>query len=190
MRNDHRDSIWKLTARICDTLSAFFYQGVIFYVQIACYKESDWNPLSPPNSAEIAWIWIEIYCFYIYIFGVARFIVFHQLLEGVCFKKKSDQSDMNKAINDFIKYEYMNIVWSSLNTVLCIMPIICIFILNPRSGALDLTDSDMSYTVLLTVVCLANILQFALRPRLYYPIKKDKLSSSSKDINYKGKEDA
>ena len=75
--NDHRDSRWKLLARSCDTLSAFFYQGVIFHVQIACYKEHDWIPLTPPRSAEIAWIWIEMYCFYIYIFATVRFIAFH-----------------------------------------------------------------------------------------------------------------
>ena len=131
MHNEHRDSIWKLTARICETLAAFIYQGVIFYVQVACYEESDWNPLTPPDNAETAWIWIEIYCFYIYIFAVTRFIVFHQLLNGVCFKKESEYSDMNKSISDFITYEHTNIIWSSLNTVLCIMPIICIFVLNP-----------------------------------------------------------
>ena len=35
----HRDSVWKLLGRICDTISVFSYQGAIFYVQMSVYKE-------------------------------------------------------------------------------------------------------------------------------------------------------
>ena len=32
MRVRHRDSVWKLFGRVCDTISVFCYQGAIFYV--------------------------------------------------------------------------------------------------------------------------------------------------------------
>ena len=72
---EHRDGKWKLGARFCDSLSAFIYQGAIFHAQVSCYKENNWHPMTPPDSAEGVWIWIEMYCFYIYIFAIARFIV-------------------------------------------------------------------------------------------------------------------
>ena len=52
LRNEHRDSIWKLFARSSETISAFMYQAVIFDAQITCYRESDWNPMTPLGSAE------------------------------------------------------------------------------------------------------------------------------------------
>lgn len=35
----HRDSVWKLFGRVCDTISVFCYQGAIFYVQMSVYNE-------------------------------------------------------------------------------------------------------------------------------------------------------
>lgn len=32
MEIHHRDSVWKLFGRVCDTISVFCYQGAIFYV--------------------------------------------------------------------------------------------------------------------------------------------------------------
>ena len=182
---EHRDGKWKLGARICDSLSAFIYQGAIFHAQISCYKENNWHPMTPPDSAEGIWIWIEMYCFYIYIFAIARFIVQHTLFSGICFKKTKDKSDMNKVIHDFLTYEYTNLIWSSLNTVLCIMPLICLFVINRKlPDDLDLDNSKMSYAILLVVVCLANVFQFAFKPRLFYPVFKKKLfiKSESSDL--------
>ena len=39
MEITHRDSVWKLFGRICDTISVFCYQGAIFFVQMSVYKE-------------------------------------------------------------------------------------------------------------------------------------------------------
>lgn len=39
MRIRHRDSVWKLFGRVCDTISVFMYQGAIFYVQMTVYNE-------------------------------------------------------------------------------------------------------------------------------------------------------
>ena len=87
---------------------------------------------------------------------------------------------MNKVIHDFLTYEYTNLIWSSLNTVLCIMPLICLFVINRKlPDDLDLENSKMSYAILLVVVCLANVFQFAFKPRLFYPVFKKKLFSKS-----------
>lgn len=72
---EHRDGKWKLGSRFCDSVSAFIYQGAIFHAQVSCYKENNWHPMTPPDSAEGIWIWIEMYCFYIYLFAITRFIV-------------------------------------------------------------------------------------------------------------------
>ena len=97
---------------------------------------------------------------------------------------------MNKMIHDFLTYEHTNIIWSSLNTVLCIMPLMCIFVFNPSTpSALDLTDSDMSYTCLLIGVCIANLFQFILKPRLFYPQIKEKIAALSADFGATQAED-
>ena len=107
------------------------------------------------------------------------------MMNGVCFRKDKDKSDMNKAIHDFLTYEKTNLVWSSLNTVLCIMPMICLFVINPKlPDTLDLQDSEMSYTSLLVGVCLANIFQFVLKPRLFYPYIKEKLITTTFDDKF------
>lgn len=82
---------------------------------------------------------------------------------------------MNKTINDFIEYAHTNLIWFSFNTVLIVMPLVCILILNGKAESLDIQGAQMSYTSLLSIVCLANLLQFALRPRLYKYEKKSQL---------------
>ena len=105
------------------------------------------------------------------------------MMNGVCFRKDKDKSDMNKAIHDFLTYEKTNLVWSSLNTVLCLMPVICLFVINPKlPDTLDLPDSEMSYTSLLIGVCLANFFQFILKPRLFYPYIKEKLINTNDNL--------
>ena len=177
----HRDSVWKLFGRVCDTISVFCYQGAIFYVQMSVYKEQfscidgAQCELKAPQSVIMAWLYIEMYCFYIYMFATVLYIAYYQLIEGVCFKKQQQQSDMNKTINDFIEYAHTNLIWFSFNTVLIIMPVVCILILNKKAESLDIKGAQMSYTSLLTIVCLANLLQFILRPRLYKYERKSQL---------------
>ena len=123
----------------------------------------------------MAWLYIEMYCFYIYMFATVLYIAYYQLIEGVIFNKQEEQSDMNKTINDFIEYAHTNLIWFSFNTVLIVMPLVCILILNGKAESLDIQGAQMSYTSLLSIVCLANLLQFALRPRLYKYEKKSQL---------------
>jgi hypothetical protein len=99
-------------------------------------------------------------------------------VEGVCFKKQLQQSDMNKTINDFIEYASINLTWFAFNTVLILMPVICILVLNKKAENLDIQGAEMSYTSLLSIVCLANLLQFILRPRLYNHEKRSQLYAS------------
>ena len=91
---------------------------------------------------------------------------------------------MNKTINDFIEYASVNLTWFALNTVLILMPFICIFVLNNKAQNLDIEGAEMSYTSLLSIVCLANLLQFILRPRLYYHEKRSQLYSSEPQLEH------
>lgn len=172
LRSRHRDSVWKLTSRICDTISVFGYQGTIFFVQMTVFNlnmvcdEGGKCSLAAPKNTIMAWLYIEIYCFYVYMFSTCIYICFHQLVEGICLKKSSHQSDMNKTISDFLDYAQTNLVWFALNTVLIFMPLICMLILNPKSENFDIKGADMSYTYLLATVCGSNLIQFVLRPRI------------------------
>ena len=173
MKTRHRDSIYKLYGRVCDTISVFCYQGAIFYVQMTvfnhqfiCNEKGDCK-LSPPENAIMAWLYIEIFCFYLYMISACLYIAFHQLVEGVCMKKESDKSDMNKTITDFVDYAHSNLIWFAFNTVLVFMPVICIVSLNSKAESLDFEGAEMSYTCLLSVVCVINLLQFIARPRLF-----------------------
>ena len=40
---------------------------------------------------------------------------------------------MNKTIVDFIEYAQTNLIWFSLNMVLILMPVVCIFVLNKNA---------------------------------------------------------
>ena len=45
---------------------------------------------------------------------------------------------MNKTINDFIDYAHQNLTWFAFNTVLIMMPVVCILVLNKKSESLDI----------------------------------------------------
>ena len=159
----HRDGVWKIGSRICDTLSVFFYSSVIFYVQMSVYNnqticDSDGCSLAPPDNSYMVWLYIEVYCFYIYMIAGVFFIIFHQLMGGVCVGRESEESDMRKTITDFIEYQRDNLIWFAFNLVMIFMPLICIFILNPRAENLDIEGAEMSYISLLSVCCFANLM--------------------------------
>ena len=79
---------------------------------------------------------------------------------------------MSKTITDFIDYSYSNLVWFSFNFVLVVMPLICIAVLNPKAGNLDVPGAHMSQICLLPVLCGVNLAQFFVRPRIYKVEKK------------------
>lgn len=102
-------------------------------------------------------------------------------MNGVCVGRESEVSDMRKTITDFIEYAKDNLIWFAFNLVMIFMPLICIFILNPNAENLDIADAEMSYTSLLVVCCIANLVQFALRPRIYTYEKKAQLYEDTTD---------
>ena len=142
MKERHRDSVWKLFARFIDTLCVFGYQGVIFYVQLEVYNNAmicgtNGCALASPKNVFLLWLYIEIFCFYLYMLSTVFYIAFYQLVEGVCLKKKSDESDMVKAIQDFLKYSSDNLTWFAFNFVLVMMPVLCMYMLNPLGDFLN-----------------------------------------------------
>lgn len=40
MERRHRDSIWKIFNRLAETIAVFFYQGVVFYIQLVVFLEN------------------------------------------------------------------------------------------------------------------------------------------------------
>lgn len=131
--------------------------------------------LAPPSDTYMAWLMIEIYCFYTYLVSAIFYICFHQLVEGICMYKESSKSDMRKTITDFISYTSSNLTWFAINWVLIAMPVICIVNLDQKSIILDRSNADMSYKILLVCVCICNVFQFCLRPRIYTVERKQRL---------------
>ena len=82
---------------------------------------------------------------------------------------------MNKMITDFIVYAQKNLVWFAFNFVLVLMPLVCIFVLDPMSEGLDKDSVQTSYMSLLVTVCIANLVQFVLRPRIYIQEKREQV---------------
>ena len=200
-KGQYRDSIYKIFGRVCDTLAVFMYQACIFYVQMnisnvasVCVTESDGTgidcSLGAPKSNLMAWLYIEMYCFYLYMASAIVYIVYHQMVEGVCCKKQESESDMAKTITDFLEYAYPNIIWFAFNFVLVMMPLVCLVKLNPNAENLDIDGNSRSYTVLMIVVCIANLVQFLLRPQIYHIKKKTRLYKEAKDAGGTGADSA
>mmetsp|Transcript_9656 Transcript_9656/g.11887 ORF Transcript_9656/g.11887 Transcript_9656/m.11887 type:complete len:268 (-) Transcript_9656:1415-2218(-) len=172
LRRRHRDSIWKISARVFDTISVFFYQGAVFYVQLNVYEnQSICKPsgrcfLDAPKNSYMIWLYIEIYCFYGYLASAIFYTIFHMLVSGIICKKKTTKSDMNKTYTDFLTYAYGNLVWFAMNFVLVFMPIICMVLLNTTAHNLDIESAKSSYSPLMISVATVNLIQFILRPNI------------------------
>lgn len=82
-RMSHRDGVWKIFGRICDTISVFCYQGVIFVVQLNVYNlqlrcnDKGVCELEPPDNTLLGWLYIEIQCFYLYMLSAIVYIIYH-----------------------------------------------------------------------------------------------------------------
>ena len=169
----HRDGVWKLFNRFADTISVFMYQGAVFYVQLNVYNMNSKDigerlVLRDPENSYMVWLYIEIYCFYLYMVSTGCYIMYHQIFVGYCFKKPEEKSDMNKAICDFIEYAYSNLIWFAFNFVLVTMPAIAAWKVNPDENTkLERTDGDIHYGYILIAVASINFIQFLLRPAIY-----------------------
>ena len=83
----HRDGLWKIFGRVCDTFAVFSYQAAIMYIQMnvsntatECITDSTGRvecELRPPSDNLMAWLYIEMYCFYLYMASTIVFIVYH-----------------------------------------------------------------------------------------------------------------
>ena len=138
--------MWKLTARIIDTFSVFMYQAAIFYVQmnifnVALVCETDGGcSITSPKSNIMAWLYIEITCFYLYMVSTVCYIAYSMVF-SICTTKRGAQSDMSKTITDFLGYTQNNLIWFALNFVLFLMPLICVISLNPKAEKLDVAGA-------------------------------------------------
>jgi len=65
-----------------------YVQLVVGNVAIQCVNGE--CGLSPPKDNLMTWLYIEIYCFYMYLIAAVFYIAFHQIVEGVCCKKTQD----------------------------------------------------------------------------------------------------
>lgn len=131
--------------------------------------------MTAPNNNIIAWLYIEIACFYLYMISTVCYIAY-SMFRGVCCGASRQQSDMNKTINDFLSYAKSNLVWFALNFVLFLMPLICVLSLNPNAENLDIVGASQSYEILVIIVCVFNFVQFILRPRIFRPEPKKALA--------------
>lgn len=76
--------MWKLFARLCDTIAVFVYQGSIFYVQKWFYEtqllpnaDETVYTLVDPDNLYIVWIYIEVITFYLYMMSAMAYICYH-----------------------------------------------------------------------------------------------------------------
>ena len=71
---------------------------------------------------------IETACFFLYMFSATVYILIRQLQSAWC--DSLQVSDRKKALMDFLSYSHYNLIWFSINFVLCTMPLVALFISN------------------------------------------------------------
>ena len=60
------------------------YQGAVFYVQLQVYAENfkeckvgESCALKGPKNSYMVWVYIEVFCFYLYMLSSAVYIIYH-----------------------------------------------------------------------------------------------------------------
>jgi len=82
----HRDSQFRLFARILATISVFGYQGIVFYTQfvlshaLLVQNAAGEYELMPVEGNKTMWLVIETACFYLYMFAAIFYILGNQIL--------------------------------------------------------------------------------------------------------------
>ena len=154
----HRDSSWKLCSRNCSTISVFLYQGSVFYAQ--CVLANEMYICAPPADPHLkgcktkilanitgsmeAWLFIETFCFYLYMFATVVFIAGNMIVSEFC-SHAGTVADMSRAMIDFISYSSINLTWFAFNFVLCTLPPICIFLIKGLAPNLVKEENERSY---------------------------------------------
>jgi hypothetical protein len=101
-------------------------------------------------------------CFYSYVLATIVYIMY-RMLKGVCAKADRD-SDMSKAMHDFIEYAAINLTWFAFNFVLCVLPPLCMLV---QSNDLEIKGKTQSYAILLYILWGMNCLHFMFTIRIY-----------------------
>lgn len=83
------------------------------------------------DRACLIWLIIETVAYYSYLAGSMAYIVYNQCLKVAGYQDASEKSDFNKVVTDFIKYANINITYFAFNMVLVILPLACIFFIQP-----------------------------------------------------------
>lgn len=123
------------------------------------------------------WLLIETFCFYAYMTATAAYIAW-MMTRGIC-EKATPKSDMAKALNDFIGYASINLTWFAFNWVLCLMPPICIYMIN--GPHLVFSDRTESYLPLMYTMWAMHCIAFLVKLRVYkIDVRKDKKFTEKK----------
>jgi hypothetical protein len=83
-------------------------------------------------------------------------------------KDSSEQSDITKIVNDFIKYANINLTWFSFNLILLGMPPLVIFIIEPLFQELIIEDQgDASLKWMVYILWFLHLVQFSIQNVIY-----------------------
>lgn len=84
--------------------------------------------MMPIEGIRTTWLVIETSCFYLYLMAAVFYIMWRGAYSACC-QTGGEDSDMYKALTDFIGYSSINLTWFSFNFVLVCMPPLCMFVL-------------------------------------------------------------
>ena len=76
-------------------------------------------------------------------------------------------SDFKKAVSDFVSYAAINLTWFALNFVLCVMPPICIFVLQRKTGGLTLDGKNGSFEPNMYLIWAIHVITFLPKMRIF-----------------------
>ena len=174
LRVVHRDGTKKLFARVLATVSVFGYQGIVFYAQLAlanglidCSGKTTIGTctFSHIQGNRELWIMIDTLCFYCYMLANVIYIAWRMLWGSI--RNADRDSDMAKALNDFIEYASINMTWFSMNFVLVAMPPLCIFFLNSEHLHKNEAENTQSYLPIMYTLWGMHVLHFVCSLRIY-----------------------
>jgi len=119
---------------------------------------------------KMTWLVIETACFYLYMLAAVIYILIRQLQSAWC--DAVEVSDRKKALMDFLGYSHYNLVWFSLNFVLCTMPMIALWFTDVE---LDMNFKDHTLVPITITLWVMHIIAFITQAFIYnaLPHKED-----------------
>ena len=110
----------------------------------------------------MTWLCIETACFYLYVLAAVFYIGWRMAI-GI--SDANEQSDMEKALNDFIEYSNLNLTWFAFNFVLICLPPIVLFILDDDS--LQIQGATGNYAPIVYILWAMHCVQIFTNMRIY-----------------------